>query len=67
MYRMSAICSLRENCPNTGKYGPETIPYSKTFHAVAVQPDPHLSQNNYKLDRLMKCCFHSVLIHLIGK
>ena len=23
-----------EKCPNTGKYGPEVIPYLDTFHAV---------------------------------
>ena len=26
--------TLREKCPNTGKYGPEVTPYLDTFHAV---------------------------------
>ena len=28
--------SLRENCPNTGKYGPEKSLYLDTFHGVYV-------------------------------
>ena len=30
--------SLRKNCPNTRKYGPEKTPYLNTFHAVIVRP-----------------------------
>ena len=26
--------TLREKCPNTGKYGTEKTPYLDTFHAV---------------------------------
>ena len=29
--------SLRENCPNTGKYGQEKTSYLDTFHAVTLK------------------------------
>ena len=28
------MITLREKCPNTGKYGPEKTPYLDTFHTV---------------------------------
>ena len=28
--------TLREKCPNTGKYGPEITRYLDTFHAVLI-------------------------------
>ena len=34
VFNLEAV-SLREKCPNTGKYGPEITPYVDTFHAVS--------------------------------
>ena len=34
VFNLEAV-SLREKCPNTGKYGPEITPCVDTFHAVS--------------------------------
>ena len=33
-YMHEATHTLREKCPNTGKYGPEITPYLDTFHTI---------------------------------
>ena len=33
---ISLKATLREKCPNTGKYGPEETLYLETFHAVLI-------------------------------
>ena len=41
--------------PNTGKYGPETIPYLDTFHATGLFLDPLKTSKN-----LFFFCFYGV-------
>ena len=50
--------SLRENCPNTGKYGPEKSPYLDTFHAVYVYT---IMWQNHDFIILSQSVLHSFL------
>ena len=47
--------SLREKCPNTGKYRPEKTPYLDTFHIVILKFNKNLSLQQLPfLSRIIK-------------
>ena len=55
--------------PNTGKYGPEKIPYLDTFHAVVLMISvilggPMINVNDFKLETMTATGFKRALNHL---